>query len=220
VYRPSRREAAGLALAAAVVAASLLTDPRAALAALVALGDRPVAFAVALVAVAAARPFLGWPTAALSAAVGVALGATVGLPVAMGTVVLTSLPPFLAAGRFAGAGVLGALGDRGSAYFRTAGDVRGVAAARLAPVPADAVSCAAGLSGVGVRAYVAGTLVGEAPWTVAAVLVGASARRLTLAGLGAVGVPLALGAALAAALLLAGPVYRATRGDGAGDAGG
>lgn len=208
MYRPSRREVAGLALAAGVVAASLLTDPRAALAALVALGDRPAAFAVALVAVAAVRPFLGWPTAALSAAVGVALGAVVGLPVAMGAVVLTSLPPFLAAGRFAEAGLLGTLGDRGRAYFRATGDVRGVAAARLAPVPADAVSVGAGLSGVSTAAYLGGTLAGELPWTVAAVLVGASARQFTLAGLGAVWLPLTAGTAVGAAALLAGPLVR------------
>jgi len=211
VYRPSRREAGGLALAAVVVAAGLVTDPEAALAALVALGDRPTAFVAALVAVAAVRPLVGWPTAALSAAVGVALGPVAGLPVALAAVLLTSLPPFLAAGWFAGAGVLGRLGDRGAAYFRATGDVRGVAAARLAPVPADAVSVGAGLSGVPAAAYLAGTLVGELPWTVAAVLVGASARRLTLAGLSAVWLPLAAGTAVAAAALLAGPAVRTLR---------
>lgn len=241
-----RREAAGLAVLAAVVAASLLTDPRAALAGLAGLADRPVAFAALLVAVWAVRPFLGWPTVAVSTAVGYVLGPVAGFPVAMVGVLATSVPPFFAAGWFAGGdpgfagvdaepadagsgsgdadpsspdpgarrtpsgdGALSALGERGRAYFRTVGGVRGVAAARLAPVPADAVSCAAGLAGVRPRAYAAGTLVGELPWTAAAVVVGGSARRLATADPGEVGLPLLVGTTLAAAVLLAGPATRA-----------
>lgn len=209
---PERRHLAGLAVVAVVVAASLLTSPTAALRALTALADRPLLFAGLLVGVWAVRPFLGWPTVAVSTATGYALGVAVGLPVAMVGVVATSVPPFVATGRFAdggGDGLLASLGDYGRSYFRTAGDVRGVAAARLAPVPADAVSCAAGLSGVRPTAYAAGTLLGELPWTVAAVVVGASARRVTTAGLDGLGLPLLVGTTLAAVLLLAGPAYRA-----------
>lgn len=211
-----RRELGGLAALAAVVAAGLATSPTAALRALARLGGQPVAFAGLLVAVWAVRPFLAWPTVAVSAAVGYVLGAGWGLPVAMVGVVATSAPPFVAAGWFADRipgsgdpGALASLGEHGRAYFRTTGDVRGVAAARLAPVPADAVSCAAGLSGVRPGAYVVGTLVGELPWTVAAVVVGGSARRVATAGVGEVGLPLVVATTLAAAALLAGPAYRA-----------
>lgn len=204
-----RRAAAGLAVLAAVVAASLLTSPRATLGALAALGDRPVLFAGLLVAVWTVRPFLGWPTIAVSTAVGYVLGPVAGLPVAMVGVVATSVPPFVAAGRFAEGGLLAPVVERGRAYFETTGDVRGVAAARLVPVPADAVSCAAGLAGVDPRSYAVGTLLGELPWTVAAVVVGGSARRLATAGLGSLGPPLLVGTTLAAAVLLAGPAYRA-----------
>ncbi|MEF8757521.1 MAG: TVP38/TMEM64 family protein, partial [Halobacteriales archaeon] len=113
-----RRELAGLAVVAAVVAAGLLTSPTATLRTLAALGDRPLAFAMLLVGVWIVRPFLGWPTVAVSAGVGYVLGPVWGLPVAMVGVVATSAPPFYAASRFADAGVLAALGDHGRAYFR------------------------------------------------------------------------------------------------------
>jgi uncharacterized membrane protein YdjX (TVP38/TMEM64 family) len=209
---PGRRELAGVVVLAAVVAASLATSPAATLRFLADLGDRPLQFAALLVAVWAVRPLLGWPTVAVSTAVGYVLGPVAGLPVALIGAVATSAPPFAAARWFAAEGVLARIGDHGRAYFRTTGDVRGVAAARLAPIPADAVSCAAGLAGVRPAAYAAGTLVGELPWTVAAVVVGGSARRLTTAGLGGVGLPLLVGTALAAAALLAGPAYRMAAG--------
>lgn len=203
-----RRELAGVALLGGVIVASLLFSPDRALSALAGLGDRPLAFALLLVAVWAVRPFVGWPTMGVSAAVGFVLGPAIGFPVAMVGVVATSLPPFYLAGWFADDGLLAELGEHGRAYFRTAGDVRGVAAARLAPIPADAISCAAGLSGVGIGAYAAGTLLGELPWTVAALVIGGSARTLTTDGLGSIGLPLVVATTIAAGLLLAGPAYR------------
>lgn len=211
--RLGRRELAGLALVALVVAAGLTTSPEPALAALAALADRPLAFAAALLVVYAVRPALGWPTAAVSAAVGYALGPRLGLPVALAGTVVTSLGPFYAARWFrTGEGLVARLRAGGCAYFRTAGDVRGVAAARLAPVPADPVSVAAGLSGVPLRAYAAGTLVGELPWTAAAVVLGDSARTLANAGLSGLNLPLLAATTLAAAVLVAGPLYRVLRG--------
>jgi len=82
-----------------------------------------------------------------------------------------------------------------------------VVAARLAPIPADAVSCAAGLSAVPPRSFALGVLVGELPWTVAAVVVGNSLSTITARGLGGVGLPLAVATTAAAVLLLAGPAY-------------
>lgn len=207
--RVGRREVAGLVVLAVVALAALLTSPERALSALVALGDRPLLFAAVLLAVYLVRPFLAWPTVAVSVGVGVVLGPVAGLPVALVGAVLTSLPAFFLGDWFrADGGATGRLAEGGRAYFGAAGDVRGTTAARLAPVPADAVSVAAGLSGVPLWAYAVGTLVGEVPWTVAAVLVGGSARTVATAGLAALELPLLVATTLAAFLLLAGPIYR------------
>ena len=204
-----RRELAGLAVVAVVVAAGLATDPERALAALVSLSDRPVLFGVVLLGIYAVRPFLAWPTMAVSIVVGYVLGPWVGLPVALAGAVITSLPAFYLACWFrTDEGLVGRLGSGGRVYFRTAGDIRGVAAARLMPIPADTISAAAGLAGVRFRAYAAGTLVGELPWTVAAVVIGSSARTITEAGTAAVSLPLLAVTSLAAVVLLAGPLYR------------
>lgn len=197
-------------LLALAVIAGLLTSPERALALLIGLSERPLVFAVVLVAVYLVRPFLAWPTVAVSVGVAVVLGPVVGLPVALSGAVLTSLPAFYLGEWFEGTGGLAGRLESGSrAYFRTSGSVRGVVAARLAPVPADAVSVAAGLSGVSLRAYATGTLVGELPWTVAAVVVGASARTVATAGLSELSLPLLAATSIAALVLLAGPVYRA-----------
>jgi len=100
----------------------------------------------------------------------------------------------------------------GRRFFAATGDVRGVTAAKLAPIPADLATCGAAASGVSVRGFVVGTLLGELPWTVAAVLVGASAGRIATDGLGSLGLPLAVAAGVAAAVLLAGPTYRLVSG--------
>jgi len=207
------REVAGLALLAAVAVGAALTSPDRVLVALVGLGDRPVAFAGLLLAVYVVRPFVAWPTMAVSAGVGVVLGPVVGLPVALAGAVVTSLPAFYLGEWFGGTeGATGRLAAGGRTYFGATGAVRGVTAARLAPIPADAVSVAAGLSGVPLWAYAAGTLVGELPWTVAAVVVGGSARTVATAGLSGLTAPLLVATTLAALVLLAGPLYRALDG--------
>jgi uncharacterized membrane protein YdjX (TVP38/TMEM64 family) len=205
-----RRELAGLALLAVVAAGAVLTDHQRTLSAVVDLGDRPLLFGAVLLGVYLLRPFVAWPTMAVSAGVGVALGPVVGLPVALVGAVVTSLPAFYLGERFpTDEGLAGRLADGGRSYFGTAGVVRGVTAARLAPVPADAVSVAAGMAGVPLWAYAAGTFVGELPWTVAAVVVGGSARTVATAGPDALGPPLLAATTLAAVVLLVGPLYRA-----------
>ncbi|MFC7079562.1 VTT domain-containing protein [Halorussus caseinilyticus] len=97
----------------------------------------------------------------------------------------------------------------GRAVLRRDGRPSGMVASRLAPAPSDPVSAAAGLSGVSTGAFVAGTAVGEVPWTVAAVLAGSSLDRLSTAGLNAIGWELLAAAAAVAVALLAGPAYRA-----------
>lgn len=206
---PGRRQVVGGALAAAVLAAAALTSPTGTLSTLSGLSERPVAFAALLVGIYLVRPFVAWPTMAVSAGVGYVLGPVVGLPVALAGAVLTSLPAFYLGEWFqAGEGLADRLGAGGRSYFRRTGNVRGVTAARLSPIPADAVSVAAGLSDVPLRAYAAGTVVGELPWTVAAVVVGGSARTVATTGPTAVTMPLVAVTTLAALVLLAGPLYR------------
>lgn len=196
----------------------MLTSPDTAIAALQDLADRPFLFGAVLVGLSVVRAFLGWPTVALSAVVGFGYGIA-GLPVALCGVVITSAPPFYAARWFTtesspdGPSVLERLGESGDRYLGATGDVRGITAARLAPIPADVVSAAAGLSTVGFGVYAVGTLLGEIPWTIAAVFIGSSARNLTVSGLDELSLPLAIGTGLAALVLLAGPIYNAVKRD-------
>lgn len=203
----TRRQVTGLVLAGGVVLAlSLAFSPSRLLSALVALGDDPFAFGLVLVGLALVRPFLAWPVGVLAGLAGYVLGLA-GLPVAFAVVVLTTLPPYvLARTTRPTEGVLGWAGETGADLFATTGDARGVLAARLAPVPTDVVSYGAGLAGVRARPFLLGTTLGEVPWVVASVVAGSSMERLTAQGLSA-GLPLVVGGAAAAVLLLAGPVY-------------
>lgn len=152
------------------------------------------------------RFLLGWPITLFSVLVGYRYGVMPGFFVAWAGTVVSSLPTYLTAGRLEFDGLLGRAADGGRRYFSEAGDLRGLVAARLAPTPAEAVSGAAGVAGVPLWAFVVGTLVGELPWTAAAVVAGASLERYTTT------VPtdplLVVGALLAALALLAGPAYR------------
>ncbi|MGB9987412.1 TVP38/TMEM64 family protein [Salarchaeum japonicum] len=167
-------------------------------------------FPVILVALYAVRPFLAWPVSALSVLVGYKYGLVLGVPVALVGAVGTSLLPYYVGGRLPTTGsVLGSVRSGGEQYFAAAGDTRGVIAARLAPTPAEVVSTGAGIAGVPVRAFVVGTLVGEFPWTVAAVGIGASLDSFSLQNAFD---PMLVGACvLFAVLLLAGPLYRSRR---------
>jgi uncharacterized membrane protein YdjX (TVP38/TMEM64 family) len=205
-----RRQVAGLALLAVVAAASLLAGPDRLLGVARDLADRPFRFAVLLVGVYLVRPLFAWPTTLVAILAGYAYGPIWGFPVALAGTTASALLPFLAA-RYVGAGtgLVARVGDSGQRFFAAAGDLRGMIASRLAPAPSDPVSAAAGLSGVSTGAFVAGTALGEVPWTVAAVLAGSSLDRLSTAGLNAVSWELVAAAGAVAAALLAGPAYRA-----------
>lgn len=169
-------------------------------------------FPALLVGIYVVRPFLAWPISAISVLVGYRYGLALGFPVAMLGVVGTSLIPYTAA-RYvrAESGLLGRATDGSERYFDAIGDLRGVVAARLAPVPAEVISSAAGFGRVRPRAFVLGTAIGEIPWTVAAVLAGHSLERLALSGVDAVDVRLVVAGSLVGLLLIAGPVYRRIR---------
>lgn len=209
--RATGRQFVGLALLGGVaLVAALVLSPAEVARRVTALAARPALFAAVLFAAYLLRPFVAWPISVLSVVVGVALGPA-GIPVALGGAVLTCLPPYAVA-RYVGhdAGLLGSVGDRGRRYFGAAGDLRGVAAARIAPLPADPVSYAAGLASVPPMPYAVGTALGELPWVTAAVLVGTSAETVTTEGLHG-GPALVVGGAALAVLLLSRPAYRYVR---------
>jgi uncharacterized membrane protein YdjX (TVP38/TMEM64 family) len=165
----------------------------------------PVRLTAALVVVAVVRPLFAWPTTLLAVVAGYGLGLP-GVPLALGLVVLTSLPPYWLAGRGAGDGRVAAVGER---LVAETGDLRSVVGSRLLPLPSDVVSAGAGVAGVSVRAFALGTAVGEVPWVVAGVVAGNSVGTLRTASLSAAMDPsVVVGAAALAVLAFAGPVYR------------
>lgn len=210
---------AGYTLAAVAVAASVaaawIASPSAVAEPLTRLAEQPLWFALALVGLAAVRPALAWPTTLLSAAVGFGYGWS-GVPVGVVLVTATALPPYGLArwgrqvprtgGRTAGS--MARVCDAGERLTAVAGSVRTVAAARLLPVPSDAISLGAGVSGVALRPFLLGTAVGELPWVLLGVAVGVSLDRLAAGDLSAVDPAALVAMASVGVLLLAGPVYR------------
>ncbi|WP_255197216.1 TVP38/TMEM64 family protein [Halorarius litoreus] len=211
MQRATARQLVGLALLGTLALVAALTlSPETVARRVTALAADPWTFAAVLTLAYLCRPLVAWPISVLSVVVGFALGPA-GVPLALGGAVLTCLPPYLLARRLGHeAGLLGTLGEHGRHYFTTAGDLRGVAAARLAPFPADPVSYTAGLAGVPLGRYALGTALGELPWVTAAVLVGASAETLTTEGIHG-GPALVVGATGLAVLLLSGPAYQLLR---------
>ena len=195
----------GAATLLAVGLAAWLVSPAVALDRFEALASRPLAFAAAVFAVSLLRPACAWPTLVLSIGIGYAAGLA-GLPLALGALVVTSLPPYWFGTSTAGNG---RLTSAGRTLLAETGGVRGVTAARLLPLPSDVVSVAAGAIGVRLRSYLAGTALGELPWAILGLVVGRSADRLTTGQLsGAVDPWLLAGMTATAILLLAGPSYR------------
>jgi len=210
VQRATRRQLFGAALFGGVVlAAALLASPDRAVTQLHALAARPLLFAPALLAAYLLRPLVAWPISALSILLGFLYG-PVAIPVALLGAVVTCTPAYLLARRTGNRGLLARAGDSGQRFFAATGDIRGLTGLRLMPLPPDPVSYGAGLSGLSPGRFVLGTALGEFPWVVAAVLLGASLERLTVAGVGG-GFPLVVGLAALAVLVLGGPLYRRWR---------
>lgn len=204
--RVSRRHAVGL-LVGGLVVAGLLVSPDAAVERLETVLYSPW-FPAVLVGLYLVRPLLAWPIAAIAVLVGYRYGVAVGVPVALTATVTTSLLPFAAARRFdVGGGFAGRVAAGSDRYFSSAGGLRGVVAARLAPLPTEVVSIAAGLGDVSVGAFVVGTAVGQLPWTVVAVTAGHSMTGLSAADAGP-SLWLVVAGALGSLLLVARPLYR------------
>ncbi|QAU11708.1 TVP38/TMEM64 family protein [Halorubrum sp. BOL3-1] len=218
-----RRSTVGRYAVAGVAVAALATlvfavSPEAALPRLRLLADDPVRFGVTVVALAAVRPLLAWPTTLIAVAVGFGYGPA-GTPFALALVVATSLPPYALAraGRLrlrdpSDAGETSGITDRfcraGERFATESGSVRAVVGTRLLPLPSDAVTVGAAAAGVEVRPFLVGTAIGELPWVLGGVAVGVSLDRLAASGGPLVDPTAIFGMAAAGALLLAGPLYR------------
>ncbi|WP_226038776.1 VTT domain-containing protein [Natrinema sp. DC36] len=225
------RALVGAIMATAMVAAGLLVSPSTTLGAVDSLTADPLLFGLVVAGLYLVRPLLAWPTTPLAAVVGYGFGVAVGLPIALLGVVVTVLPVFVAARWLSSddastaphtrgtpsesegdsSRLLERAGDTVARYYETAGPLRGVIASRLAPIPSDIATCAAAVSGVSLRQFVVGTVIGELPWTTAAVVVGASAATITASGVGELGVAFSLVCAAAALVLLTGPAYGTVR---------
>ena len=208
----------GGAVVAVLAGVALLASPDIAFGALEWLASHPVRFGAALVALAAVRPFLAWPNTLLAVAVGYGYG-WAGVPFGVVLLTLTALPAFwlARAGRLrtrTDYQVAERVCDAGERLTDATGSVRAVAATRLFPIPSDAVSIGAGVSGIRTRPFLLGTAIGELPWTVVGVAVGVSLDRLATAGVSGVDPTVFVAMAGLGALVLAGPLYRAIAADG------
>jgi len=203
---------------AALAAVTLAVSPEAALSRLRWLATDPIRFGVAVVALAAVRPLLAWPTTLLAVVVGFGYG-WLGTPLALALVVATALPPYALAraGRLrirddadAGdaSGVAAQFCRAGERFAAESGSLRAVAGTRLLPLPSDAVTVGAAAAGVGVRPFVSGTALGELPWVLSGIAVGVSLDRLTASGGSLVDPTAVIGMAAVGVLVLAGPLYR------------
>lgn len=204
----TRRQVVGLAgLAGLAVVVSTLFSPETVVGELEALASRPLLFALALLAVYLVRPFLLWPVSSIALFLGYLYGPTVAFPLALLGAGFTALPPYLiGAYTRTDMGLFGTVCDSGGRFVETVGEFRGVIAARLSPIPGDPISYGSGLSGVSLRPFLLGTVVGEVPWALVAVVTGASMRTLTLSEF-AVSPELVIAFAGMAVIVLAGPVY-------------
>lgn len=180
----TRRQLLGTAgLGAVALVAALVFSPATVVGELEHLATHPGQFALALAAVYIVRPFLLWPVSSLALVLGYLYGPVVALPLALAGAALTGLPPFFVA-RYADseAGPFASIATRGQELTDAVGETRGVLAARLSPVPGDAISYASGLSNVSLSAFLAGTVVGEVPWALVTIYAGDSMRTLTVTG--------------------------------------
>ncbi|WP_126661215.1 VTT domain-containing protein [Haloterrigena salifodinae] len=231
----TRAVAAAVAIGAFLCTVALVS-PSALLATVESVSAEPLLFGLVVTGLYLGRPLLALPTTPLAAVVGYGYGVAVGVPVALLGVVVTVVPVFLAVRWIAvgspdddtgvqpasisasAPGPFGSILERAGTvvgqYYETAGPIRGVVASRLAPIPSDVATCAAAVSDVRLRHLVIGTAIGELPWTIAAVVVGASAATVRTGGVGDLGAALTLACLAAAIALLAAPAYRLVRGRG------
>ena len=192
---------------ALLVAGGLLLSPDAVIQRFVALLDSPY-FPLVLLGLYLVRSLIAWPITALAVLVGFKYGLLLGIPIALaGAVVSTYVPYAITRYTDFESDLLERAERIADHFFDATGDLRGVITARVAPVPAQTTSVAAGAAPVHTREYLLGTAIGEIPWAVAAVMIGTSIHRLTVENV-SFSPWLIAGTVLATAVLLAGPAYK------------
>jgi uncharacterized membrane protein YdjX (TVP38/TMEM64 family) len=170
-------------------------------------------FPLFLVGIYLVRSLVALPVTALAVLVGFNYGLLVGFPVALaGSVMSTYVPYALARYTEFGSGLIEQAEDVAYDFFDATGDLRGVITVRIAPVPAQTTSVAAGAAPIPTRTYLLGTAVGEIPSVGAAVIIGTSLHRLTVPDVSS-SPWLIAGTAVATLVLLAGPAYSLLTGD-------
>lgn len=160
------------------------------------------------------RPFLLWPLSIFSVFIGYIFGFPVGVPLILLGTLFTCLLPYLVAIRLGDQfSCLGQIAERGTVLVETTGEFRGMVATRLSPAPADAVSYSAGLTGVSIRSFAVGTILGELPWAIFYALVGQSIQTFSVESAQHTDVRLILITTVISILLIARPLYKYVCGD-------
>lgn len=203
----NRRIAGGLVVLIIVVAGAGATSPATAVRWLSWLVADPLRFGVALTVIATIRPFFSWPTTLLAVAAGYGFGWVGGVVGGAVLITVTALPPYYLADQVS----TGRVYDAGRKVIDETGGARAVFGSRLLPLPSDAISVAAGISGVKLRSFLVGTFVGELPWVVLGVAVGVSGDSLVVGDTSALDPAVLVPMAAGGILILAGPGYRLLR---------
>lgn len=193
-------------LLALLVAGGLLLSPDVVIKRLGAFLGSPF-FPLFLIGVYLVRSLVAIPVTALAVLVGFKYGLVIGFPVALaGSVMSTYVPYALTRYTEFDSRLLRQAENVADDFFEATGDLRGVITARIAPVPAQTTSVAAGAAPIPTRTYLLGTAVGEIPWVGAAVIIGTSLHRLTVPDVSS-SPWLIVGTVVATLVLLAGPAY-------------
>ena len=205
-------------LLALLVAAGLLISPDVIIKRLGTFLGSPY-FPVLLVFLYLVRALIALPVTALAVLVGFKYGLLIGFPVALAGSVMSTYVPY-AITRYTDfeSGLLRQAEDAAADFFEATGGLRGVITARIAPVPAQTTSVAAGAAPVPTRTYLLGTAIGEIPWVFAAVTIGTSLNRLTASDV-SFSPWLIAGTVIATVVLLVGPAYKFLKGDDGDDRG-
>lgn len=214
LYSMGYKRATGVVLAL-LVAGGLLLSPDVIIKRLAAFLGSPY-FPVLLALLYLVRALIALPVTALAMLVGFRYGLLIGFPVALaGSVMSTYVPYALTRYTDFESSLLRQAEDVADDFFEATGDLRGVVTARIAPIPAQTTSVAAGAAPVSTRTYLLGTAIGEIPWVFAAVTIGASLHRLTVSDV-SFSPWLIAGTVLATVVLLAGPAYKFLKDDDRG----
>jgi len=154
------------------------------------------------------RGFLLWPLSAFSVFIGYVSGIPDGIPLVLVGTVFTCFPPFLIGKRLGRETEYFASVAAAEEVFTATGELRGMIAARVSPMPADIVSYGAGMAGVTSRTFIAGTLVGELPWAIGYVFLGDSLHSFSTAAANHISMQYISAAMIVAILLVARPLIR------------